>query len=124
MIPPEKPDSIILLTNDADIEYKDYSVRMINCKDLEVDATDPKNSIQQIDTAYTQQQVAAPLAPSGARVYLVPPENNVFTVNVRITSLRAEYEDTQSECDAFDSLARQSCAPKLILINEITFQKQ
>ncbi|KAA6390282.1 MAG: hypothetical protein EZS28_014187, partial [Streblomastix strix] len=52
MIPPEKPDSIILLTNDGDIEYKVYSVRMINCKDLEAGATDPKNSIQQIDTAY------------------------------------------------------------------------
>ncbi|KAA6385292.1 MAG: hypothetical protein EZS28_019183 [Streblomastix strix] len=52
MIPPEKPDSIILLTNDADIEYKVYSVRMINCKDLEADSSDSKNSIQQIDAAY------------------------------------------------------------------------
>ncbi|KAA6378391.1 MAG: hypothetical protein EZS28_026082 [Streblomastix strix] len=52
MIPPEKPDIIILMTNAAEIEYKQYSVRMINCRDLEADSTDPKNSIQQIDTAY------------------------------------------------------------------------
>ncbi|KAA6326311.1 MAG: hypothetical protein EZS28_053968, partial [Streblomastix strix] len=61
--------------------------------------------VQLTQHVYTQQHVAAPLAPSGARVYLVPPENNVFTVSVRITSLRAEYEEIQSECDAFDSLA-------------------
>ncbi|KAA6390286.1 MAG: hypothetical protein EZS28_014191 [Streblomastix strix] len=64
--------------------------------------------VQLTQHVQTQQQVAAPLAPSGARVYLVPPENNVLTINVRITSLRAEYEDAQSECDAFDSLARYS----------------
>ncbi|KAA6358628.1 MAG: hypothetical protein EZS28_045845, partial [Streblomastix strix] len=80
--------------------------------------------VQLTQHVYTQQHVAAPLAPRGARVYLLPPENNVLTVKVRITSLRAEYEDTQSECDAFDNLARQSCAPKLILINEITFINQ
>ncbi|KAA6341471.1 MAG: hypothetical protein EZS28_052458, partial [Streblomastix strix] len=61
--------------------------------------------VQLTQHVQTQQQVTDPLAPSGARVYLVPPENNVLTVNVRITSLRAEYEETQSECDAFDSLA-------------------
>ncbi|KAA6384715.1 MAG: hypothetical protein EZS28_019756 [Streblomastix strix] len=52
MIPPEKPDIIILMTNSAEIEYKQYSVRMINCRDLEADSTDPKNSIQQIDCAF------------------------------------------------------------------------
>ncbi|KAA6400686.1 MAG: hypothetical protein EZS28_003787 [Streblomastix strix] len=52
MIPPEKPDLISLLTNDEGIPYKQYSVRMINCRDLADDSTDPKNSIQQLDNAY------------------------------------------------------------------------
>ncbi|KAA6396926.1 MAG: hypothetical protein EZS28_007547 [Streblomastix strix] len=95
--------------------------------------------VQLTQHVQTQQQVADPRAPGGALVSLVPLENNVFTgfsknsyydrvndygsiVSVRITSLRAEYEETQSECDAFDNLARQSYAPKLILLNEITFK--
>ncbi|KAA6386522.1 MAG: hypothetical protein EZS28_017952 [Streblomastix strix] len=52
MIPPEKPDLIFLLTNEEGIQYKQYSVRIINCRDLADDSTDPKNSIQQIDNAY------------------------------------------------------------------------
>ncbi|KAA6384969.1 MAG: hypothetical protein EZS28_019506 [Streblomastix strix] len=44
MIPPEKPDIITLMTNAAAIEYKQYSVRMINCRDLADDATEPKNT--------------------------------------------------------------------------------
>ncbi|KAA6375544.1 MAG: hypothetical protein EZS28_028931, partial [Streblomastix strix] len=52
MIPPEKPDLIILKTNEEGLQYRQYSVRMINCRDLADDSTDPKNSIQQIDTAY------------------------------------------------------------------------
>ncbi|KAA6380754.1 MAG: hypothetical protein EZS28_023718, partial [Streblomastix strix] len=79
----------------------------------------------------TQQQVALPLAPSGALVYLVPPEVKVFLgqsknscldnakdqgsiVNVLSTSFSAEYDETQSECDAFDNRAKQSDALKLI----------
>ncbi|KAA6379479.1 MAG: hypothetical protein EZS28_024993 [Streblomastix strix] len=52
MIPPEKPDLILLLTNEEGIQYKQYSVRMINCRDLAGDSTDPKNSIQQLDNAF------------------------------------------------------------------------
>ncbi|KAA6357769.1 MAG: hypothetical protein EZS28_046704, partial [Streblomastix strix] len=83
----------------------------------------------------TQQQVAELLAPSGALAYLVPLENDVFTgwsmnsyfdrwndygsiVGVRITSLRAAYEETQSECDAFVSRDKQSYALKLILLKK------
>ncbi|KAA6401974.1 MAG: hypothetical protein EZS28_002503 [Streblomastix strix] len=83
--------------------------------------------VQLTQQVQTQQQVALPLAPSGARVYLVPLENNVFTgqsknsyldnakdqgsiVNVLNTSFIAEYDETQSECDAFDKRAKQSGA--------------
>ncbi|KAA6370301.1 MAG: hypothetical protein EZS28_034172 [Streblomastix strix] len=52
MIPPEKPDIISLLDDSGDIVYNYYSVRLINCKDLDDDATDPKNSIQQLDNAF------------------------------------------------------------------------
>ncbi|KAA6368616.1 MAG: hypothetical protein EZS28_035857, partial [Streblomastix strix] len=52
MIPPEKPVLIFLLTNEEGIQYKQYSVRMINCRDLAGDSTDPKNSIQQLDNAF------------------------------------------------------------------------
>jgi hypothetical protein len=45
MIPPEKPDIITLLDDSGDIAYNNYSVRLINCKDLDDAATDPKNSI-------------------------------------------------------------------------------
>ncbi|KAA6383214.1 MAG: hypothetical protein EZS28_021257, partial [Streblomastix strix] len=75
--------------------------------------------VQLTQQVQTQQQVALPLAPNGARVYLVPPEVKVFLgqsknscldnakdqgsiVNVLNTSFRAEYDETQSECDAFD----------------------
>ncbi|KAA6373046.1 MAG: hypothetical protein EZS28_031428, partial [Streblomastix strix] len=71
--------------------------------------------------------VALPLAPNGARVYLVPPEVKVFLgqsknscldnakdqgsiVKVLNTSFSAEYDETQSECDAFDKRAKQSDA--------------
>ncbi|KAA6374342.1 MAG: hypothetical protein EZS28_030129, partial [Streblomastix strix] len=43
MIPPEKPDIITLLDDSGDIDYNYYSVRLINCKDLDDGATDPKN---------------------------------------------------------------------------------
>ncbi|KAA6388585.1 MAG: hypothetical protein EZS28_015889 [Streblomastix strix] len=52
MIPPEKPDIIILKTNEEGLQYRQYSVRMINCRDLADDSTDPKNNMQQIDTAF------------------------------------------------------------------------
>ncbi|KAA6387521.1 MAG: hypothetical protein EZS28_016950 [Streblomastix strix] len=52
MIPPEKPDIIILKTNEEGLQYKQYSVRMINCRDMAADSTDLKNSIQQIDSAF------------------------------------------------------------------------
>ncbi|KAA6388288.1 MAG: hypothetical protein EZS28_016186 [Streblomastix strix] len=70
--------------------------------------------VQLTQHVQTQLQVADPRAPSGALVYLVPPENNVLIVSVRITSLRAEFEETQSESHAFDSLARQSYTLKLV----------
>ncbi|KAA6376922.1 MAG: hypothetical protein EZS28_027550, partial [Streblomastix strix] len=44
MIPPEKPDIISLLDDSGDIAYNNYSVRLINCKDLDDAATDPKNT--------------------------------------------------------------------------------
>ncbi|KAA6373872.1 MAG: hypothetical protein EZS28_030603 [Streblomastix strix] len=83
--------------------------------------------VQLTQQVQTQQQVALPLAPSGALVYLVPLENNVFTgqsknscldstndqgsiVKVLSTSFSAEYDETQSECDAFDNRAKQSDA--------------
>ncbi|KAA6386294.1 MAG: hypothetical protein EZS28_018181, partial [Streblomastix strix] len=83
--------------------------------------------VQLTQQVQTQQQVALPLAPSGARVYLVPPEVKVFLsqsknscldnandngsiVNVLSTSFSAEYDETQSECDAFDKRAKQSDA--------------
>ncbi|KAA6355595.1 MAG: hypothetical protein EZS28_048878, partial [Streblomastix strix] len=52
MIPSEKSDIIILNTNEEGLQYRQYSVRMINCRDLADDQIDPKNCIQQIDTAY------------------------------------------------------------------------
>ncbi|KAA6394651.1 MAG: hypothetical protein EZS28_009824 [Streblomastix strix] len=81
--------------------------------------------VQLTQQVQTQQQVALPLAPNGARVYLVPLENNVLTgqsknfyldstndyasiVKVLNTSFSAEYDETQSECDAFDKWAKQS----------------
>ncbi|KAA6390346.1 MAG: hypothetical protein EZS28_014129 [Streblomastix strix] len=54
MIPPEKPDIISLLDDSGDIAYNYYSVRLINCKDLDDGATDPKNNIQQLDNAFFQ----------------------------------------------------------------------
>ncbi|KAA6389480.1 MAG: hypothetical protein EZS28_014994 [Streblomastix strix] len=44
MIPPEKPDIISLLDDSGDIAYNYYSVRLINCKDLDEAATGPKNT--------------------------------------------------------------------------------
>ncbi|KAA6394027.1 MAG: hypothetical protein EZS28_010448 [Streblomastix strix] len=52
MIPPEKPDIITLLDDSGDIAQNYYSVRLINCKDLDDAATNPKNSIQQLDNAF------------------------------------------------------------------------
>ncbi|KAA6366413.1 MAG: hypothetical protein EZS28_038060 [Streblomastix strix] len=83
--------------------------------------------VQLTQQVQTQQQVALPLAPSGALVYLVPPEVKVFLgqsknscldnakdqgsiVNVLSTSFSAEFDETQSECDAFDNRAKQSDA--------------
>ncbi|KAA6326878.1 MAG: hypothetical protein EZS28_053890, partial [Streblomastix strix] len=65
--------------------------------------------------------------PYRAQVYLVLPEVKVFLgqsknsyldsvndygliVNVLNTSFSAEYDETQSECDAFDKRAKQSDA--------------
>ncbi|KAA6389479.1 MAG: hypothetical protein EZS28_014993 [Streblomastix strix] len=81
--------------------------------------------VQLTQQVQTQQQVALPLAPRGALVYLVPLENNVFTgqsknsyldstndqgsiVKVLNTSFSAEYDETQSEYAAFDKRAKQS----------------
>ncbi|KAA6386745.1 MAG: hypothetical protein EZS28_017726 [Streblomastix strix] len=80
--------------------------------------------VQLTQQVQTQQHVALPLAPSGALVYLVPPEVKVFLgqsknsclddakdqgsiVKVLSTSFSAEYDETQSECDAFDKRAKQ-----------------
>ncbi|KAA6390331.1 MAG: hypothetical protein EZS28_014141 [Streblomastix strix] len=52
MIPAEKPDIITLLNEAASSASTQYAVRLINCRDLGNTATDPKISIQQIDTAY------------------------------------------------------------------------
>ncbi|KAA6380490.1 MAG: hypothetical protein EZS28_023982 [Streblomastix strix] len=52
MIPAEKPDIITLLDDAAAPRNTHYAVRLINCRDLGNAATDPKNNIQQIDTAY------------------------------------------------------------------------
>ncbi|KAA6380093.1 MAG: hypothetical protein EZS28_024380 [Streblomastix strix] len=52
MIPAEKPDIITLLDDSDPPANVYYSVRLINCRDLGNAATDPKNSIQQIYTAY------------------------------------------------------------------------
>ncbi|KAA6388222.1 MAG: hypothetical protein EZS28_016251 [Streblomastix strix] len=81
--------------------------------------------VQLTQQVQTHQQVALPLAPTGALVYPVPLENNVFTcqsknsyldgtndqgliVKVLNTSFSAECDKTQSECDAFDKRAKQS----------------
>ncbi|KAA6340222.1 MAG: hypothetical protein EZS28_052546, partial [Streblomastix strix] len=86
--------------------------------------------VQLTQHAQKHQQVAAPQVPSGALVYLVPVENNIFTgqsknsyfdigndygsvVRVHITSLKAIYEEIQFECEAFDSRDKQSYALKL-----------
>ncbi|KAA6402001.1 MAG: hypothetical protein EZS28_002471 [Streblomastix strix] len=52
MILPKKPDIITLQDDSGDVSYNYYSVRLINCKDLDDAATDPKNSIQQLDNAF------------------------------------------------------------------------
>ncbi|KAA6394845.1 MAG: hypothetical protein EZS28_009626 [Streblomastix strix] len=52
MIPAEKPDIITLLDDAAAPKSTQYAVRLINCRDLANTATDPKNSLQQIGTAY------------------------------------------------------------------------
>ncbi|KAA6401870.1 MAG: hypothetical protein EZS28_002605, partial [Streblomastix strix] len=89
--------------------------------------------VQLTQQVQTQQHVALPLAPNGAQVYLVPPEVKVFLgqsknsyldsvndqgsiVNVLSTSFSAEYDETYSECDAFDKRAKQSDA-----LNDICF---
>ncbi|KAA6385590.1 MAG: hypothetical protein EZS28_018884 [Streblomastix strix] len=83
--------------------------------------------VQLIQQVQTQQRVALPLAPNGAGVYLVPPEVKVFLgqsknsyldsvndqdsiVKVLSTSFIAEYDETQSECEAFDNRDKQSDA--------------
>ncbi|KAA6392807.1 MAG: hypothetical protein EZS28_011667 [Streblomastix strix] len=52
MIPAEKPEIITLLDDAATPKNTQYTVRLNNCRDLGNAATDPKNSTQQIDTAY------------------------------------------------------------------------
>ncbi|KAA6388756.1 MAG: hypothetical protein EZS28_015718 [Streblomastix strix] len=52
MIPAEKPDIITLLNVAAAPVSTQYAVRLINCRDLADAVTDPKNSIQQIDTVF------------------------------------------------------------------------
>ncbi|KAA6390689.1 MAG: hypothetical protein EZS28_013784 [Streblomastix strix] len=52
MIPAEKSDTITLLDNSDPPASEYYAVRLINCRDLGNADTDPKNSIQQLDTAY------------------------------------------------------------------------
>ncbi|KAA6386071.1 MAG: hypothetical protein EZS28_018401, partial [Streblomastix strix] len=81
--------------------------------------------VQLTQQVQTQQQVALPLTPNGARVYLVPPEVKIFLgqswnsyldsgndqasiVNVFNNSFSAEYDETLSQCDAFDKRAKQS----------------
>ncbi|KAA6403132.1 MAG: hypothetical protein EZS28_001338 [Streblomastix strix] len=47
MIPAEKPDTITLLNDAAAPVSEQFSVRLINCKDLDDAAIDPKNKIAQ-----------------------------------------------------------------------------